>query len=60
MSPSWAERLRAGLKWGVPPEAFWRLSLAEWRALADAGAPPALGREQLLSLMEQHPDEGGG
>ena len=47
MTPAWAALLRAALLMGVTPEAFWRLSLAEWRALAGeadaaerlAGAP---------------------
>lgn len=41
---------------GIAPEAFWRLSLAEWRALTSGDAEPALGREALERLMAAHPD----
>lgn len=36
---SWAAPLRLALSLGLPPDAFWRLSLTEWRALTKA--PPA-------------------
>lgn len=47
----WAETFRAGLRLGLTPDAFWRLSLREWRWLARSG-PPALGRAELAALME--------
>ena len=58
MSPGWAERLRMAARLGVAPEAFWRLSLAEWRALVEPGSAGALGRSELAALMEAHPDGG--
>jgi uncharacterized phage protein (TIGR02216 family) len=58
MARGWGERLRlAAERFGVEPEAFWRLSLAEWRALAEAGAPAAMERGALERLMREHPDE---
>jgi uncharacterized phage protein (TIGR02216 family) len=53
----WSERLRlAAARYGVTPEAFWRLSLLEWRALTlDAGGEP-LARDALEALMTAHPD----
>jgi uncharacterized phage protein (TIGR02216 family) len=55
----WAEMLRLAVAMGVAPEAFWRLSLKEWRMLTQtprAAAP--MGREGLARLMEGWPDDG--
>lgn len=53
----WPGLLRlAALRFGIAPEAFWRLSLAEWRMLTDDGAAPAMTRQGLLELMAAHPD----
>jgi len=43
---------------GIAPEAFWRLSLAEWRALTAGDGGAALGRRELDALMRDHPDGG--
>lgn len=58
MTP-WGEMLRTAARLGVGPEAFWRLSLREWRMLveAPAGAAP-LGRAALERMMEDWPDGG--
>lgn len=55
----WAEMLRLGLRMGLAPEVFWRLSLKEWRMLTEAsvGAAP-MGRAGLARLMEDWPDGG--
>lgn len=45
-----AERLR------IAPEAFWRLSLAEWRALTAEDGREALSRAAFESLLVAHPD----
>ncbi|MFA7262016.1 MAG: phage tail assembly chaperone [Caulobacter sp.] len=45
-----AERLR------IAPEAFWRLSLAEWRALTSEDRPPALDRAGFDALLRHYPD----
>jgi uncharacterized phage protein (TIGR02216 family) len=51
--------LRTAAALGITPEAFWRLSLREWRMLveAPAGAAP-LGRAGLERMMEGWPDGG--
>jgi uncharacterized phage protein (TIGR02216 family) len=57
MSP-WDEMLRrAAGEFAIPPAAFWRLSLKEWRALTHARVAPALGRGALSALMARFPDE---
>jgi uncharacterized phage protein (TIGR02216 family) len=46
-----------GCALGVAPEAFWRLSLQEWRMLtapAPGGAP--MGRSEFERLMAAWPD----
>ncbi|MDP1632797.1 MAG: phage tail assembly chaperone [Caulobacter sp.] len=49
---------RAAVAFAIPPQAFWRLSLVEWRALtqADDGAL-TLDRAGLTALARQFPDE---
>lgn len=54
---SWAAPLRLALSLGVPPEAFWRLSLPEWRALTEAPPAPVLSRADLSALIVRYPDE---
>lgn len=54
----WAAMLRAALAMGVAPEAFWRLSLKEWRMLtAPAGGGSPLDRAGFEALAAQWPDE---
>ena len=58
MSPHWRDALRlAALRLAIPPEAFWRLSLAEWRALTEVAAAPILARAALDALIARFPDE---
>ncbi|MEJ2816015.1 phage tail assembly chaperone [Caulobacter sp. CCG-8] len=58
MTPRWRDALRlAALRLAIPPEAFWRLSLAEWRALTEAPAAPVLDRAALDALIARFPDE---
>jgi uncharacterized phage protein (TIGR02216 family) len=49
--------LRTAVAMGVSPEAFWRLSLKEWRMLtaAPAGAVP-MARAELEQMMKAWPD----
>ena len=58
MSP-WPDLLRLGvLRLGLSPDEFWRLSLAEWRALT--AAPPQdtpLSRPDLEALLALYPDQ---
>ena len=45
-------------RFGLSPEAFWTLTLAEWRALLRACAGPRpLDRAGLAALMAAYPDE---
>ncbi|MGQ3066627.1 MAG: phage tail assembly chaperone [Brevundimonas sp.] len=50
--------MRTAARLGVGPEAFWRLSLREWRWLTAApeGERP-MGRSVLKRLTEAWPDE---
>ncbi|KSB88748.1 hypothetical protein AS593_20085 [Caulobacter vibrioides] len=48
---------RAAIEFAVPPGAFWRLSLKEWRGLAGAPAAPVLARSGLAALMARFPDD---
>lgn len=57
---NWAASLRLAAAMGVPPDAFWRLSLVEWLALLRAPAPAPLGRRALHELMTRYPDEPNG
>ena len=54
---SWAEPLRLAVRLGVAPEAFWRLSLKEWRALTEPAPSPALTRAGFDALIVRYPDE---
>lgn len=54
---SWSAPLRLALRLGIPPEAFWRLSLVEWRALTEAPPTPVLSRAELTALIARYPDE---
>jgi len=55
----WPALLRRAAGMGVTPEAFWRLSVAEWRAIAAPPPSHALGWGDLRALMAAWPDEGG-
>ena len=58
MSPHWGAALRlATLRLAISPEAFWRLSLVEWRALTEVPAAPVLNRAALDALIARFPDE---
>lgn len=62
MTPTpWGAWLATALQLGVAPDAFWRLSLREWRSIAGAaGAGDALPREAFLDLARRFPDAAGG
>lgn len=49
--------LRTGLALGIGPEAFWRLSAAEWRMLTEVerGVSP-MARGEFERLMAGWPD----
>lgn len=54
----WRVWLAQALAWGVPPQAFWRLSFKEWRALAQPAPAAALDRAGLAALAARFPDIG--
>ena len=57
MITPWPDLLRlAAVRFHIPPAAFWRLSLAEWRALTAPDAPPSLDRAGLEALTRRFPD----
>ena len=57
MNPHWRAALRlATLRLAIAPQAFWRLSLVEWRALTEAPAAPVLSRAALDALIARFPD----
>ncbi|MBU3972570.1 MAG: phage tail assembly chaperone [Alphaproteobacteria bacterium] len=57
MTP-WDEMLRAAAGLGVGPQAFWRLSLREWRMLtARPRAAGPLGRDEFERMAEAWPDD---
>lgn len=56
MTP-WGPWMRFGM--GVlrlSPREFWAMSLTEWRAILAAHEPPLMGREEMVTLMQEHPD----
>ena len=53
----WGEMMRAALAAGIGPEAFWRLSLREWRWLGGSSGAPA--RPEFEALMARYPDGKG-
>jgi uncharacterized phage protein (TIGR02216 family) len=55
---AWGERLRAAARLRISPEAFWRLSLREWRMLTAGEVGPVLGREEFEGLAARYPDGG--
>jgi uncharacterized phage protein (TIGR02216 family) len=55
MTP-WPRLLRLAATLGIAPEAFWRLSLAEWRALTGEQSD-ALTRQAFEALAQRFPDE---
>jgi uncharacterized phage protein (TIGR02216 family) len=40
----------------VAPQDFWRLSLKEWRAIAQPPRAQPMRRAELAALMERFPD----
>ena len=57
MTTPWVEMLRvAAVRFHIPPAAFWRLSLTEWRALTESERGEILTREALDALAKAYPD----
>lgn len=53
----WPDALRLALRLNIPPEAFWRLSLREWRMLTATAPVTGLTRPGLEALIALFPDE---
>ncbi len=53
----WLKALGLAARLRIAPEAFWRLSLVEWRALTATPPTPALSRTGLEALIDRYPDE---
>lgn len=54
---AWGEMLRTAARLGLGPEAFWRLSLREWRMLTERpGGGLPIGRLDLERMAEAWPD----
>lgn len=54
----WGAMLGDAVRLGVTPEAFWRLSVREWRMLTERPGSAAMGRDAFARLAEDWPDEG--
>ena len=53
----WPEMMRLAARLGVGPEAFWRLSLKEWRMLTERPeVETPMGRGVLEQMAERWPD----
>ncbi|MBB33996.1 MAG: hypothetical protein CME88_13215 [Hirschia sp.] len=59
----WMRWIRSAAQMGIAPDAFWKLSLREWRALtARQAAQQAMTRRELDALMavvERDKQDGG-
>lgn len=55
LNTTWKTRLRLAARLGIAPRDFWRLSVAEWRALTESDAAP-MDRATLDDLTKQFPD----
>ena len=53
---SWSVALRAAARLGLTPEAFWNLSLKEWRLLTKEETGAVLSRAAFDALCVRHPD----
>ena len=55
---AWGEMLRTAARLGLGPEAFWRLSLREWRMLTERpGGGLPIGRLDFERMAEVWPDD---
>lgn len=53
----WAVMIQTAARAGVSAEAFWRLSVREWRMLTARPEGPAMTRDRLKQLCGRWPDE---
>jgi uncharacterized phage protein (TIGR02216 family) len=52
----WGQWLSTGLSLGLSPEAFWALSLREWRGLTAPLSIQTADRATLTALIARFPD----
>lgn len=52
----WGQWLSTGLSLGLSPEAFWALSLREWRGITAPLSAPTADRATLNALIARFPD----
>lgn len=50
----WPRLLGEAARMGIPPDAFWRMSLKEWRLVVSENR--AMERGELEALLALHPD----
>jgi hypothetical protein len=53
----WPRLLSEAAQRGIPPNAFWQVSLREWRLLVSDNR--AMERGELEALLALHPDRRG-
>lgn len=53
----WGRLLQAGLRLGLTPEAFWKLSLREWRLITAKKSDSGFGKKDLSRLIAAFPDK---
>lgn len=56
MSTPWPKLLSTAMSLGLAPDAFWRLSVREWRAIVALQSLSALSRAELEALARAYPD----
>jgi len=54
---SWADALALASRLGLPPNAFWALSLIEWRAITQPSGSHPLKRSELNDLLANYLDK---
>ena len=53
----WARLLQAALRLGLAPDAFWKLSLREWRLITATKSEGGFGKKALSRLLAAFPDK---
>ena len=53
---NWAALMQSALRLGVPPQAFWALSLREWQLITDTQKKPEFRGSDLSKLISAFPD----
>ncbi|CAN5321331.1 phage tail assembly chaperone [soil metagenome] len=58
MTTPWGAMLSDALRMGIGPEAFWRLSVREWRMLTEPQRAASMDRTVFERLASEWPDDG--